>query len=275
MTRPKLIRLRATRYRNSQPPLLTHDTMNVISETGTSYAARARNEPPLRKQARTAGLYYLVLALLAPIADMYLPRQFFVARDPAATARNIAESMMMFRVWIVSEVALNVVMLLVALSLYTLLRDVDRRHARLMVSLVLVGVTIAIVTLLLPSVALILVSQAEIGNAFGEPQRDALVYALWRSRSFGVQIAFIFWGLWLFPFGLLVRRSGFLPRWLGTLLIVGGAAYVVLSVVGLTLPQFFRMLVPVLMPFFLAGELSAIVYLLVKGVRTDAEPRGM
>lgn len=98
---------------------------------------------PLKKQARTAGLYYLLLAALAPIADMYLPRQFFVARDPAATARNIAESAAMFRVWIVSEVALNVVMLLVALSLYTLLRDVDRRHARVMVTLVVVGATIA------------------------------------------------------------------------------------------------------------------------------------
>ena len=227
---------------------------------------------PLKKQARTAGLYYLLLAVLAPIADMYLPRQFFVARDPAATARNIAESVLMFRVWIVSEVALNVVMLLVALSLYTLLRDVDRRHARVMVTLVVVGATIAIVTLLLPSVGLILVSDSAVGAALGQEQRDALVYALWRSRTFGVQIAFIFWGLWLFPFGMLVRRSGFLPAWLGTLLIIGGAAYLVLSVVGLTLPQFFRMLVPVLMPFFLAGELSAIVYLLAKGIRTDGVP---
>ena len=115
-------------------------------------------------------------------------------------------------------------------------------------------------------------SDAAIGTALGQEQRDALVYALWRSRTFGVQIAFIFWGLWLFPFGLLVRRSGFLPRWLGTLLIIGGAAYLVLSVVGITLPQFFRMLVPVLMPFFFAGELSAIVYLLAKGIRTDGLP---
>ena len=45
-----------------------------------------------------------------------------------------------------------------------------------------------------------------------------------------------------------------------------------LSVVGLTLPRLFGVLLPVLMPFFLAGELSAIVYLLVKGVRTDAAP---
>jgi hypothetical protein len=242
--------------------------------TGISAAVGETREPLLKRQARTAGLFYLLLALLAPVADMYLPRQFFVAGDPAATARNIADATLTFRVWIVSEVAINVLMLLVALSLYTLLRNVDRTHARLMVSLVLVGVTVAIVTLLLPSVGLILVSQGDAVAALAQPQRDALVYALWRSRTFGVQIAFIFWGLWLFPFGILVRRSGFLPRWLGTLLLVGGAAYVLLSVVGLTLPQFFGVLLPVLMPFFLAGELSAIVYLLVKGVRTGVVPEG-
>jgi hypothetical protein len=180
--------------------------------------------------------------------------------------------MLLFRVWIVSEVAINVIMLLVALSLYTLLRGVDRGHARLMVSLVVTGVTIAIVTLLLPSVALILLEESRAVAAIGLPQRDALVYALWQSRAFSVQIAFIFWGLWLFPFGILVRRSGFLPRWLGTLLVVGGVAYVILSVVGLTLPKFLRVMLPVLMPFFLAGELSAIMYLLVKGVRTDGQP---
>ena len=79
-----------------------HAIADVQRETGAL---------PLKKQARTAGLYYLLLAVLAPIADKYLPRQFFVARDPAATARNIAESVFMFRVWIVSEVALNVVTL--------------------------------------------------------------------------------------------------------------------------------------------------------------------
>jgi hypothetical protein len=53
-----------------------------------------------------------------------------------------------------------------------------------------------------------------------------------------VVVAELFWGLWLFPFGMLVIRSGFLPRVLGALLIVNGCAYVALSLTSLLLPEY-------------------------------------
>ena len=233
---------------------------------------RLPRERSLRRQARIAGTYYLLLAVIATFVDSYLPNRFFVKGDPAATARAITENLLTFRAWIVAEVGVNVIMLLVGLSLYSLLRDVDRRHARFMLALVVIGVTISIVNLLAPSMAVVLIAQASALPALSQEQRDTVVYALWQARGFGVQLAFIFWGLWLFPFGILVQRSGFMPRWLGTLLIVGGVAYVALSIIGMTLPEVFPRVLPVLIPFFLAGELSAIVYLLWKGVRSTAMP---
>jgi len=47
----------------------------------------------------------------------------------------------------------------------------------------------------------------------------------------------VFWGLWLFPFGLLVYRSGFLPRILGVWLMLNCFAYLALSVTGILWPQ--------------------------------------
>jgi hypothetical protein len=225
-------------------------------------------KPPttLDWRARRAGLWYVLLLFMAPLVDLYMPRLFMVSGDAAATAAAVTTAMLTFRIWIVGEVATNVVMLLVALSLYDLLSDVDRRQARLMMALVILGVTIAIVNLLVPGLAIGLLSGGAHLAAFTRPQIEGITFLFLRARLMGMQIATIFWGLWLLPFGLLVMRSRFLPRWLGVLLIVGGIAYLTLSVMQIVQPRYGGIALPLLMPFFAAGELSAIFWLLVKGV---------
>jgi Domain of unknown function (DUF4386) len=79
----------------------------------------------------------------------------------------------------------------------------------------------------------------------------------------------LFWGLWLFPFGLLVFRSGFLPRFIGVWLIFNCFGYMALCVIALFAPDYygaaFRWGQPVLF-----GELAIILYLLIKGARVPA-----
>jgi Domain of unknown function (DUF4386) len=48
----------------------------------------------------------------------------------------------------------------------------------------------------------------------------------------------IFWGLWLFPFGLMAYRSRFLPRILGVWLMLNCFAYLATSVTGILWPQY-------------------------------------
>ena len=48
----------------------------------------------------------------------------------------------------------------------------------------------------------------------------------------------VFWGLWLFPFGLLVYKSRFLPRILGVWLMLNCFAYLATSVTGILWPQY-------------------------------------
>ena len=86
-------------------------------------------------------------------------------------------------------------------------------------------------------------------------------------RQHGIAIAGIFWGLWLFPFGVLVIRSGFIPKILGILLIVGCFSYLIDSAVALLLPEHRDRLAGILMLPLAAGELSMVLWLLVKGVR--------
>jgi uncharacterized protein DUF4386 len=67
---------------------------------------------------------------------------------------------------------------------------------------------------------------------------DALAMLLINLHNHGFGVAEIFWGLWLFPLGLLMYRSRFLPQFLGVRLAIGSFANVILSLRGLLLPEY-------------------------------------
>jgi uncharacterized protein DUF4386 len=81
----------------------------------------------------------------------------------------------------------------------------------------------------------------------------------------------ILWGLWLLPLGMLVFRSGFLPRWLGIWLLVNGVAYIVLSVTALSFPDVEAVLKKVFFPAML-GELVLTLWLLIMGAKPREVP---
>ena len=97
-----------------------------------------------------------------------------------------------------------------------------------------------------------------------KPQRDALALLFLRLHSEGFDVAAIFWGLWLFPLGLLVYRSRFIPRILGVLLIAHGLSYVIGSLTSFVLPQFESAVSRWSMPFTL-GEPLFMLWLLIMG----------
>ena len=141
-----------------------------------------------------------------------------------------------------------------------------------MLTLATVSVTFGLVNLLNLIAPLVLLSAAPFGSVFTAPQLDALAYAFLRLRSTGVSLAMAFWGLWLLPFGVLVIKSGRFPRLLGILLIVGGVAYLAVSVTRIGWPAYRQSVDQVLLPFYVLGELSMILWLLVKGAK--APPLG-
>jgi len=88
--------------------------------------------------------------------------------------------------------------------------------------------------------------------------------------QFGNLVAAIFFGLWLLPLGLLVFKSGFLPRLLGVLLMAGSPGYLVLFVQAFFLPGSER--TPWTNPFLAVthlSELALMLWLLIRGVNVD------
>jgi hypothetical protein len=220
-----------------------------------------------KKQARVAGFLYLLIGITAPIGLVYVPGKLIVAGDAAATANNIRASQWLLRMGIASELFHQVIGIFLVLALYRLFKAVNEKHATLMVILgALVSVPIVFLNVLNDIAALVLVSSASFLSVFEKPQLDALAYLFIRLHGQGIIVASIFWGLWLFPFGILVIRSGFIPRALGVLLIIAGVGYLASSFTTLVLPQYQRFVGSFAMILEL-GELPVIFWLLIWGAK--------
>jgi len=192
-----------------------------------------------RKALKAAGLLYLLMAISAPIGLIYVPSVLMVPGDATATADNVRASEWLLRIGIGSELFHQAIVVFLALALYRLFKPVNENQAKLLVVLgALVSVPIMFLNVLNEVAALMLVSGTEFLSAFDKPQLDGLAMLFLRLHEDGINVAAIFWGLWLFPFGILVIRSGFIPRLLGFLLFVAGSAYVASSFTSLLLPQY-------------------------------------
>ena len=167
--------------------------------------------------ARVAAILYLGLGVLGAFSMLYVPSILFVPGDATATANNIAASELLFRISFVTDLISQTVFILLVLVLYKLLRPVNPDHAALMVIFALVGIPIAMLNLINQAAVLLLLSGADYLTGFEPDQLDTLVMLFLDLQKHGVNIAQIFWGLWLFPLGYLVYKSGFLPRALLTL----------------------------------------------------------
>src|SRR6266540_1000566 len=214
-------------------------------------------------RARVAGFLYLLANLPAPFALVYLPSKLIVRGDAAETANNILASESLFRLGIVGLLFNSIVNIFLVLALYQLLNVVNRNMATLMVIFMLVVVPIGMLNELNSLAILQLLSGADYLNVFTTGQLQALVYFFLRLHGQGLNIAEIFWGLWLFPMGYLVFTSGFLPRILGILLMIGCFGYVIESFAA-----FLGYTVSII--FFTGwGELLILLWLLIKGVNVE------
>lgn len=221
---------------------------------------------PLKKQAHIAGLLYVLGAIFAPIGLIYVPTKLIVRGDAAATADNIRASETLFRLGIASEVAGAVIFIFVVLALYQLFEGVNRKHARAMAILLMISFPISFVGVAGHLVTLDILGGGGYLTVFEPSRLDSLSYVFLRLHDRTITIASIFWGLWLFPFGALVIRSGFIPRVLGALLLVAGLGYVIGAFARIVQPDVAERIAPFVMVTHFA-EVPIMFWLLIWGAR--------
>lgn len=215
---------------------------------------------PINRTARLAGGLYLAMAPFGFFGILYVPSVLLVPGDAATTARNIMASECLFRSGTVSHLIGQIIFIFLVLALYRLLKPVNKDHAVLMVVLALLGIPITFLNEVHHLAALRLLSSAD-DAAFTSTQLQAQAMLFLDMRRSGILVTQVFWGLWLLPLGFLVFRSGFLPKLLGILLVIGGAGYLVDWGTQLLFPG-----LPTISQFTFIGELLFPLWLLIKGV---------
>ncbi len=226
---------------------------------------------PLKKAARIAGAVYLSMVITGPFSLIYVPSKLIVRGNAAATADNILAHETMFRLAILADLLGSVIFICLAIALYKLLSRVNKTWAGLMVAFVLVSAAVGFLNTLNNIAALTLFRGADFLAVFDKPQRDALGMLFVRLHSQGILIDEMFWGLWLFPFGLLVFRSGFLPRFIGVWLMINCFGYVGLSITALFFPSYYEAAFKWAQPV-LFGELAIMLWLLIRGAKVPTAP---
>lgn len=221
-----------------------------------------------KKTARTAGVLYLIVVMTGIFSIAYVPSQIIVHDDASATVSNIAAFEPLFRLGIVAGLICYTAFLLLPLVLYQLLSPVNKGVAALMVAFAVVSVPISFINELNRLEILSLTNGSSYLQAFTTGQLHAEVMLSLAAYSKGLLVSKIFWGLWLLPFGYLVFKSGFLPKILGILLMLGCFGYLI-DFFGIALvPGYSETVIPsIVRKPALFGEVGICLWLLIVGVR--------
>jgi uncharacterized protein DUF4386 len=217
-------------------------------------------------KARSAGILYLAILILAGFNLFLVPAVCIVPGDPAATARKLMANELVYRFGILSDVVGAILFVFMILVLYRLFKDVDQMHARLMVVSVSIAIAFALVNDLNQLAPLLLLNARDF-SGLTQPQLETLALAFLRLRAAGFEIVEAFWALGLYPIGMLVIKSRFLPRVIGILLIAASFAGLAYSFGLIVMPDRRQIITLLTMPIDSIGELSLAIWLLIRGAR--------
>lgn len=224
-----------------------------------------------KRLARIAGVLYLLVGIFGGFAEGFVDPKLYVAGNAMATAGNVVANAGMVRLGVVSHLLDGTFFVILALTLYSLLEHVHQSVARAMLVLVALATGIICLNAIFQFEALRVATDSSYAAAFGSAGANALVLLLLDIQHYGTLSAQVFFGLWLVPLGYLASKSGLFPKWLGTVLIVGGVCYLVDLLAAFLVPDFGRRIHAFIVIPSAIAEISMVLYLLIVGVRRQGQ----
>lgn len=223
-----------------------------------------------KKTARFAGFIYLITVIGGIFSLLYVPSQLMDWGNSAKTVSNIQASQLLYKLGIVAEIICYLAFLVLPLILYKLFQKINKDVSILMVLLVVVGVSISYVAISYKFNVLSLL-QSDRPYSFKGLDLEQHVMLAFESYHNVILVAQIFWGLWLFPFGYLVYKSGFIPKILGIFLMLGCASYFVEIIGEIFMDNYFDTLLSNVAGIPSAiGEIGTCLWLLIMGAKNES-----
>lgn len=227
----------------------------------------------LKKTSRLAGLLWFLSTVTGGFGLFYIRSYVIVPGDAAATAGNIMSSEFLFRAAVVSTLFSQIFLFFFGISLFHLFKEVNKRLATVLLASVMMTVGISVVNQLNNFGALLVLNQADFLKVFSPEQLNAMaLFLLRQANSSGQGLLEIFWTPYYFSFGLLVIRSGFLPKIFGILLMAMGAGFAINILDKFLVPQFYpAAFTQLAMTLGGLGGLPTMLWLMIKGVKEQQQ----
>lgn len=217
----------------------------------------------VNKIARTAGLFYLLYVITSVIANLFGK---FVFVEAPVTINHIMTHAFQFRIGFVINLFSVVFFVVAAWALYVLLKPVNQDLALLFLLFNVAGFAVWLFSSLCLFASLVILNGVETITVFQPDQLQALAVFFVNLYKTGGVIAQVPYGVWLFPLGYLVLKSGFLPKILGYLLIADGICQFVYVCQRFIFPDLGIIVYPCMAISFIA-EVSLALWLSIKAVR--------
>lgn len=226
-------------------------------------------ETSLLVYARIAGLAYVISIMLGIFSVNYVESNLIIPGNDTATVANIMANEQLFRVGIVSEIMMYVLVILLSWSLYVILKTVNKNLALLAlicrVGEAIIGAGVVVLSGLIP----LLLLNGE--TVFETEQLPALVGLFLDVRSAGLDIVLIFIGVGGSIFCYLFYKSNYVPKIWAVWGIFTYLSMLIISLLSIILPNFPE---TIKMAFFAPGGLFELLFgfwLILKGVNVQAK----
>ncbi|MBX2841403.1 MAG: DUF4386 domain-containing protein [Flammeovirgaceae bacterium] len=222
---------------------------------------------PNLADSRFAGILYLLIAIFSGFSMGYLPNVIIATGDATTTAQNLTTHSGIFRIGFVADMLVILLEIILTVILYKMFKKVNPTLA-LMALLSRFSMAIIMgINLLNYLIPMLLLNSPTYLEVFQPEQLQSLALLFLEAHQFAVLIWGLFFGFHLALLGYLVFKSGFYPKLLGILLIIGSFGYTTESMGKFTLPEneIISMIAMALLGFAVIGELSFAFWLLIKG----------
>ncbi len=227
-----------------------------------------KTTPALKKTARIAGLFYFLNVVLSICGLVFVSSKISKNSATDEMANTLLANEFLFRSVIFIRLVNSIPWILLALSLYQLLKYVNNYQAKLMFAWMTLSIPISFIAEAF-NISGIMIAKGELLKSIDVLQRKEYAVLFLNTSNYIISISEMFWGLWLLPFGLLIYKSGFIPSLLGILLLLGGAGYIMQCSSFLLFPMYKTILSQFTLLFGSAGEITIMLWLLIKGVKTN------
>ncbi|MBI1731229.1 MAG: DUF4386 domain-containing protein [Gammaproteobacteria bacterium] len=218
---------------------------------------------PVQTYARAAAVLLLLSVLAGSFGEFYVPNKIIVWSDVTATVNNFIAYDSLFRLGFASYLVEAMCDISLALIFYVLLRPVGRNLSLLAAFFGLVSTATFAVAELFYFAASHIAGGADYLKTFSPDQVNALALLSLKVSGYCAGLFMVFYGVASILRGYLIVRSGYLPKFLGALLALGGVGFVTRSFALVLAPAYASSFL--LLPMIVA-MLALMLWLFARGI---------